>query len=1044
MAKTTTHAGWTRALIAGLAVSGATCLASAQASRTVSGTASAQDRAATRLANPRVTEFSLEWSQIAHDLGRDIARSRFEQIMLDRRRPLSVRAREARDAKLSNPVRFDVPPAPMARRAGTGRTVNAGVNAYRTALPDAPASDTVSPAESMPGGLYVPQAWPIVETPQGPEIHVPYTFSNTIIFDFFFNPDILSDPETYNSSQALPNILAVQQILQIDLDELQIDTDGDGTPETVPLKFVGFNPTIHDRAIIWTSNSIDPTFVSEFFALGGDGAPGDACTNRINGFGAPTTFEIEGVFAALGTSDTTGQLDTEFDAPAAALAAERVIEQCQWSDVAAMTRSIGFALGLTWHQARDDRDTFIEVFPENLLPLEVPDANQLPPFLLFAPTNTTAAFVQFAAFGPNTDAIPDNVPDGYVTFGEYDAFSIMHQDAFALSVNGGQTFFPEAALLATAAVEIENQRRLDDNDPDTVPIPGSPLSTDPDTFTGRTELRDLMGFVPEFSTGDIATLTELYTTNPFFPGEDPRCPVDANRDGLTDFRDVIAFGELMASDSFAADLDGSGFINPTDLNTFYTAYQSGVCREDFDSDDDTGNGFVVPDGCEFNIDRELTGDQVIDFQDRQAFTDLLYGQNGVTQNLAMDLNFDGELNFFDAQIFNAGGAATDPFGNGTCVPGTTAPRTNGCPWDIDADGDQDFQDRLAFASLMAGGDLVADVDLDGLVDENDMFSLFGPGGTGDGVFEFSFGTCNDGEALPETNGCTVDIDDNGFQDWNDLRLFEVLIEANDPVADFNFDGRIDFEDRNTFVAAFVTGECREGNGLPFSDGCTFDLNVDGRQDWNDRILYGDLLLANDLIVDRFANNATGAGDGAIDFADAAAMNQVDGTGSFVLLGECLPQGALQPLGDGCPFDINVDGVQNFQDVEAFSDLFADGHPAADLNGDGFVDDLDLAVFNDDATGYTNGVCREGALEPEDDGCPQDINGDGIQSPLDLTLFIDLWNAGNIAADYDGDGILELDDLQEFLADFTPGFCSSEFPEPDPDNRPGTTQPIFEG
>ncbi|MEM1185066.1 MAG: GC-type dockerin domain-anchored protein [Planctomycetota bacterium] len=1030
MAKTLTHAAWTRVMIAGLAASGATCPASAQASRTVQGAASVRDRA--QLRHPGVTDFSMEWSQRIHELRRDIARPQFEKRMLERRLPMAERAAAERERALVGPrVGWTTPKTPVVNRAGTGRSVAGGANSYNALAPAASSND-VSPAETgMPGGLYVPKSWGIVDTPQGLEIQVPYTFTEQLIDTFFFGEDVNEDSDAFNAAQGIPNALAVQLILEIDLDELQIDVDGDGTPETVALKFVGFNPNVHDRVVIWASQGIDPFFVPEFLALDpGNTIDGPACFNTVDGFGAPTLFDPEAEYLSVGTPIDADNDELDIDIQGNALVAERVVDHCTWSSVSSLTRALGFTLGLTWQQMRSDRDTYIEIFPERVITFEPTSG----PIIFLNGNDTTAAPLTLAPLGPDTDGIPDAVPDGWVTFGEYDAFSIMHLDTFAMSSTGdSQTFFPEEIILGTMAVEIENQRRLDDNDADTVPIPGSPLSTSTDVNAGLSELVGLIGFVPEFSTGDIMTITEIFEQNRFFAGEDPRCPLDANRDRVTDFRDVLAFGDLMLADDAAADLNLNGFIDPGDLSDFLTAYQSGGCREDLDFDGVIANGFIVPDGCEFNIDRETTGPQKLDFQDRQAFVDLLFGQNGIPQNPATDLNFDGELNFDDYSTFINGGI-TAAFGTGTCREGADL-LINGCGFDVDADGDQDFQDREAFALLVAAGDMVGDLNFNGLVDENDMLALFGTG-------TFAIGVCEDGAAFPETNGCPFDIDDDGFQDWDDIRAFEALLETGAPVSDFDFDGRFNFEDRNSFVAQFATGECRIGNGLPFSDGCAFDLNVDGRQDWNDRILYGDLLLANDLIVDRFSNNATGTGDGVIDTADFAAMAQA--TGAFAQLGACLPQGGVLPIGDGCGFDVNVDGVQNFLDVQAFSDLFALGHPAADLNGDGFVNDLDLDAFNDPATGYTNGDCVEGNTEPEDDGCPQDINGDGLQTPEDLVLFIDLYNEPNIAADFDGDGVLEIEDLQAFLAAFVPGFCSPEFPEPDPDNRPGTTQPIFEG
>lgn len=55
-----------------------------------------------------------------------------------------------------------------------------------------------------------------------------------------------------------------------------------------------------------------------------------------------------------------------------------------------------------------------------------------------------------------------------------------------------------------------------------------------------------------------------------------------------------------------------------------------------------------------------------------------------------------------------------------------------------------------------------------------------------------------------------------------------------------------------------------------------------------------------------------------------------------------------------------------------------------------------------------------------DDCPADINGDGILDLTDVQLFITAFTAGDLAADMNGDGILDLADVQGFVVSFTAG------------------------
>ncbi|MEM7755018.1 MAG: GC-type dockerin domain-anchored protein [Planctomycetota bacterium] len=968
-----------------------------RASRTATATASGHATApAAEIDKKRaVTRDSIMWSQIAHEYRHHLSAERLAEIKADRARPLAVRAREQAERMLDpdRRVEWRLPKRPMTSGAA---------KQTRTASLSNPGTDAVQPAEAdMPGGVFVPRAWPIIATPQGPELQVPYTFSEEIIEGFFVNPDPES-PEGFNILNSIPNILAIQLILETDLLDIPVDLNGDGVitedpanpgfDELIPLKFVGYNPLIHEQAIVYGNQGLDPDLVAAFVAQPDVTPTATADFNSIDGFGAPSLQDPAGAFSFFGTLGPIGGDDVfnlEFAGPGVAerpnnLTASRGILHNSWSNVGELSRQIAFALGLTWQQTRTDRDTFIEVFPESILPTDDVDSLVTQVLIQFNDSpNVAATGIQFGSLTPPsggspTDPLLVRPPESFRTFGQYDAFSLVHQDAFTLSINGLPTFAPLPAILETAAIAMENQRRLDDNDPATEVIPGSPAAlsdSDPTNDTvqaGLDELLFLVGFTPEFSAGDIATLGRQLSLNPFFPGQNPKCPADFDGDGDQDFEDLLGFANMafpedldaMSADELAAraalDMNLTGQIEPADYTLFFTLYASGECFEDFDPNP-ADVPFIEPDSCN------------------------------------LDVNGDGELNFFD---------------------------------------------RIEFETLFLAGNPVADLAADGILDEQDLLAF------DDAQLA---GTCRPNQA-PLANGCPFDItgpadldgdgvnDPDGEQDWLDLLFFAELVAAGAPGADFNGDLERNFIDFNNFETAFEIGSCQPGVPAPISSGCDFDVNVDGKLDWLDRIAYAELFdPTNPAGLAADANN-----NGVVGDPDDFGVFDIDG-GVFAAFGQCqLGTGADDPIPDGCGFDVNGDGVQTFIDRSAFGDLFAAGSPAADLNGDSFIDELDFEAFNN---AFETGECVPGTPQddgPLDDGCPLDLDNNGVQDFNDILLFVQLWNAGNPAADFDSNGFIEIEDLQEFNSQFVPGFCSPITPFPEPDNRPGTSNPILPG
>lgn len=62
--------------------------------------------------------------------------------------------------------------------------------------------------------------------------------------------------------------------------------------------------------------------------------------------------------------------------------------------------------------------------------------------------------------------------------------------------------------------------------------------------------------------------------------------------------------------------------------------------------------------------------------------------------------------------------------------------------------------------------------------------------------------------------------------------------------------------------------------------------------------------------------------------------------------------------------------------------------------------------------------------PLETSCPADLNGDGIVDVRDLQIFIQYFQDGNAVADINGDGSIDYSDLLLFRGIWSPGFCTS--------------------
>jgi hypothetical protein len=107
--------------------------------------------------------------------------------------------------------------------------------------------------------------------------------------------------------------------------------------------------------------------------------------------------------------------------------------------------------------------------------------------------------------------------------------------------------------------------------------------------------------------------------------------------------------------------------------------------------------------------------------------------------------------------------------------------------------------------------------------------------------------------------------------------------------------------------------------------------------------------------------------------------------------------------------------------------------SADLDGDGDRTeatplDLDLwARFVDDSGVADTGLAGNGHAEVVDMGafeargeCAADFNGDGVVNTLDVLAFLNAWASGGSGADFDGNGVIDTRDVLAFLNAWSAG------------------------
>ncbi|MGF1535598.1 MAG: tandem-95 repeat protein [Elainellaceae cyanobacterium] len=554
-------------------------------------------------------------------------------------------------------------------------------------------------------------------------------------------------------------------------------------------------------------------------------------------------------------------------------------------------------------------------------------------------------------------------------------------------------------------------------------------------------------------------------------------PVDTDRDGVADFRDLDSDNDGIndVEEGGGRDADGNGLVDGPDA-------------------DGDGVSDVVRQGTP---PPDTDGDNRPDFQDLDADNDGVPDliESGVDP--AQDPDSNGAIDKPDSD----GDGISDPldarpgFGDGL----------SDLPLDSDNDGIPDFQeqdsnddgiaDRLVFK--LATGPGTPDADGDGRVDDptdsdgdgipdaiDSQPGRFGgfEDSDGDGIADdLDLDDDNDGilDVIEQGGDLLRDTDGDGLLDSLDTDadgdgLFDV-VEAGHGLVDANNDGRIDGPPESFGTDGLAPGFA----GIAF---IPVDTDGDRRPDFQD--LDSDNDGINDL-VEGGGLDADGDGladepplppirdtdgdrrpdfqdldsdnDGIPDVVEAGIPLAADADGNGVVDGpdqdnDGIPDAVdARPntFGDGNPTprpDTDGDGIPDGQDLDRDGDGVSDRAEAglsigsADADGNGQVDDPTDA----DADGIPDAIDsqpgRFGGFEDSDgdnviDAVDQDDDNDGIPDEVE--------NQGNSNRDTDGDGILDRLDLDadnDGILDLTEGNSGLD-PDPDPDGDGRLSGPV---
>ena len=380
----------------------------------------------------------------------------------------------------------------MVRRGGSS-----GVRAAMTGARTIDIGDPTFQGEQPDNTAHsVNQLWPTIELNGRFVAQIPYSFDDDMIAAWVA-PD--PSPEELNAIAGIASSLATMLIIE----------------QFAPVQFIGFNP------------QTDPANGFLQFSNGGD-ADFDLMTAQ-----GPNTVSRIG---RANTADENAEPTT--------------LTHESWSNFPSIVRSLGFVLGLDWEQRHPDRDTFIDIQPQNILPANFPlptpslDGNDGPGITTLISPDPTIGVVG----GPllfDDLAVLTSAED---TPGcGFDLDSLMLLRPFAL---GG----------SSAYIIRDPFRYLDfneDGDIDTTPFgPDDRMASQPPSVF--------------FSDCDLAAIDQMYSVAfRWYYGLNQNCPHDVNNDGIQGSEDIQAFIALWEAGDPSADLVAPfGFIDLLDLQAF--------------------------------------------------------------------------------------------------------------------------------------------------------------------------------------------------------------------------------------------------------------------------------------------------------------------------------------------------------------------------------------------------------------------------------------------------------------------------------------------
>ncbi len=566
-------------------------------------------------------------------------------------------------------------------------------------------------------------------------------------------------------------------------------------------------------------------------------------------------------------------------------------------------------------------------------------------------------------------------------------------------------FLIDRVFFAQASVDTDNDGLPDSRD----------LDSDNDGITDSEEA----GSLPDADgNGIINNLTDLNgngLADAFDPAIGGRLviPIDSDRDGIADFRELDSDGDGIP-DSVEAevpeDTDGDGVVDS------YEDLDGDGVPDSCDIDQVSGADSAPADGildiCQTGPDSD--GDRLSDATDPDVngdgFSDSSNPDNGAAQPTIPSSDSDGLEDYRDLDSDSDGLSDDQECNAFPCEDFDQNGLANFRSIDSDGDGIPDITEGSAGPDADANGlvDNPSDSDGDGLADVNDVdqggqAALIPNTDRSEGPDYLDLDADND-RILDELEAGVaparpVDTDREGIFDFRDL--------------DSDNDGLPDTVEAGTPSANPVDPVDTNGDGIP--DFQQLDSDGDGIVDATEADVAGDVDL-----------------NGIVDSVEDADFDQVpdicdpDFTAGLDVIG---PDGILDRCQPGVPgtsgSDIDDDGIDDTFDPDANGDGFADERDPELTGVPLFIPDTDQDSFPDyqDLDSDNDGL-PDSAECGSDVPCP-DADGDGIVDHRELDSdndgIFDVASSGG--ADRNGDGIVDC------LTSFGPtGFCP-EFDDP---------------